>query len=128
MPAQDQVADADVSGVMSMEVEDSETETTITENVPDVAIDEDRVSARLPAEIPFVRVSVPGVLLADQLANVHPKKLLRETVGLLDDDADGLRAAVQNTGYVRVLHEPLPLKKVWTFVTTCCSVPSPKIK
>jgi hypothetical protein len=84
--AQDQVADADVSRVTVLE--DSETKTTTTENVPDVAIDEDKVPVRLPAEFPFVRVSAPDVSLADQLANVHPI-LLGETLALLEDDVDG---------------------------------------
>jgi hypothetical protein len=72
-PAQDQVAEADVSGVRVLE--DPEKEATTTENVPDVAIYEDKVSARLPAEYPpeypLVTVSVPEVLLADQLPGTH---------------------------------------------------------
>jgi hypothetical protein len=101
-PVQDQVADAEVTRVTISE--DSETETTTTENVPDVATDEDKVSASLPAEIPLVRVSVPDVSLADQLPTAH--SLFRVTVALLADGVAGSSEACQNSGYdVRILHE-----------------------
>jgi hypothetical protein len=84
-PVQDQVADAEVSGVSVLE--DFERKTTTTENVPDVAVNEDNTSVRLPAEFPLARVSVPDVSLADQLPNGH--SLSRKTVALLDDDVVG---------------------------------------
>jgi hypothetical protein len=123
-PAQDQVAEADVSGVRVLE--DPEKEATTTENVPDVAIDEDKVSVILPVEYPTVTVSVPQVSLADQLANVHPV-VSEKTVTLLGDDRGGWSGASQNTGYVKLLHELLVIK-AWAFAMTCCSVPSPKNK
>jgi hypothetical protein len=83
-PAQDHFAEADVSRVTTLE----DSETTTTENVPDVAVNEDKVSARLPAEFPLVRVSVPEMLLTAQLAGVHAM-VSGETVALLDDDVGG---------------------------------------
>jgi hypothetical protein len=82
-PAQDHFAEADVSRVTTLE----DSETTTTENVPDVAVNEDKVSVRLPAEFPFVRLSVPDVSLTAQLAGVHAM-VSGETLALLDDDVD----------------------------------------